>query len=173
MIHFTYGDDFNEQGVFTPGKVGHWHWDKRDWTVSVSGGVRWMVLFGGGLRVQRICKCSLNQWCSAIYVGSGGGCCGADASLAWQCPALPLCCCQPSPPAMLTESNPVPTTLPARLLHPPALLFCCRGATLPGTSRCLPRAAPMRQSRSWSGGRLAGWVLSGWLPGRVGGWVEG
>ncbi|EFN56305.1 hypothetical protein CHLNCDRAFT_22296, partial [Chlorella variabilis] len=32
MIHFTYGDDFNEKGEFTPGKVGFWHWDKRDWT---------------------------------------------------------------------------------------------------------------------------------------------
>ncbi|KAL4448637.1 hypothetical protein ABPG75_005856 [Micractinium tetrahymenae] len=32
MIHFTYGNDFNEKGEFTPGKVGFWHWDKRDWT---------------------------------------------------------------------------------------------------------------------------------------------
>ncbi|PSC67539.1 manganese resistance 1 [Micractinium conductrix] len=32
MIHFTYGNDYDEQGTFTPGKVGHWHWDKRDWT---------------------------------------------------------------------------------------------------------------------------------------------
>ncbi|KAI3426134.1 hypothetical protein D9Q98_008513 [Chlorella vulgaris] len=32
MIHFTYGDDFDEKGQFTPGKVGHWHWDKRDYT---------------------------------------------------------------------------------------------------------------------------------------------
>ena len=22
LIHYTYGDDFNEQGQFTPGKVG-------------------------------------------------------------------------------------------------------------------------------------------------------
>jgi hypothetical protein len=34
MIHFTYGDDFDEKGEFTPGKVGHWHWDKRDYTVG-------------------------------------------------------------------------------------------------------------------------------------------
>lgn len=26
MIHFTYGNDFDEKGVFTPGKVGFWHW---------------------------------------------------------------------------------------------------------------------------------------------------
>lgn len=32
MIHFTYGDDFNQKGEFTPGKVGFWHWDKRDYT---------------------------------------------------------------------------------------------------------------------------------------------
>lgn len=32
MIHFTYGNDFDEKGKFTPGKVGFWHWDKRDWT---------------------------------------------------------------------------------------------------------------------------------------------
>ena len=38
MIHFTYGDDFNEMGVFTPGKVGYWHWDKRDYMVRVCGG---------------------------------------------------------------------------------------------------------------------------------------
>lgn len=32
IIHFTYGNDFNESGKFTPGKVGFWHWDKRDYT---------------------------------------------------------------------------------------------------------------------------------------------
>lgn len=26
MIHFTYGNDFDEKGQFTPGKVGFWHW---------------------------------------------------------------------------------------------------------------------------------------------------
>ncbi|KAL4518212.1 hypothetical protein Ndes2437A_g04508 [Nannochloris sp. 'desiccata'] len=31
IIHFTYGNDFNEQGVFTPGKIGSWHFDKRDY----------------------------------------------------------------------------------------------------------------------------------------------
>ena len=40
MIHFTYGDDFNEKGEFTPGKVGFWHWDKRDWTVRCRGAGR-------------------------------------------------------------------------------------------------------------------------------------
>ena len=35
IIHFTYGDDFNENGVFTPGKIGAWHFDKRDYTVKV------------------------------------------------------------------------------------------------------------------------------------------
>jgi len=33
IIHFTYGNDFNEQGVFTPGKIGSWHFDKRDFMV--------------------------------------------------------------------------------------------------------------------------------------------
>ncbi|PRW44917.1 hypothetical protein C2E21_6489 [Chlorella sorokiniana] len=32
QIHFTYGNDFDPAGQFTPGKVGAWHWDKRDWT---------------------------------------------------------------------------------------------------------------------------------------------
>lgn len=32
QIHFTYGNDFDTNGQFTPGKVGAWHWDKRDWT---------------------------------------------------------------------------------------------------------------------------------------------
>jgi hydroxyproline O-arabinosyltransferase len=30
ILHFTYGQDFDPQGKFTPGKVGAWHWDKRD-----------------------------------------------------------------------------------------------------------------------------------------------
>ena len=29
----SYGNDFDPTGKFTPGKVGAWHWDKRDWTV--------------------------------------------------------------------------------------------------------------------------------------------
>lgn len=32
IIHYTYGNDFNEAGVFTPGQVGAWHWDKRDYS---------------------------------------------------------------------------------------------------------------------------------------------
>ena len=31
MIHYTYGDDFDENGRFTPGKRGSWHFDKRDY----------------------------------------------------------------------------------------------------------------------------------------------
>ena len=31
LIHYTYGDDFDDNGRFTPGKVGTWHWDKRDY----------------------------------------------------------------------------------------------------------------------------------------------
>ena len=31
IIHYTYGDDFDEEGRFTPGKVGSWHFDKRDY----------------------------------------------------------------------------------------------------------------------------------------------
>ncbi|KDD75792.1 hypothetical protein H632_c496p0 [Helicosporidium sp. ATCC 50920] len=31
VLHFTYGSDFDLKGKFTPGKVGPWHWDKRDW----------------------------------------------------------------------------------------------------------------------------------------------
>ena len=37
IIHYTYGNDFNEGGEFTPGKVGSWHWDKRDYSVSSKG----------------------------------------------------------------------------------------------------------------------------------------
>lgn len=31
ILHFTYGCDFALDGKFMPGKVGPWHWDKRDW----------------------------------------------------------------------------------------------------------------------------------------------
>lgn len=31
IIHYTYGQDFDEQGKHTYGKVGPWHWDKRDY----------------------------------------------------------------------------------------------------------------------------------------------
>ena len=30
LLHYTYGMDYTLEGVFTPGKVGQWHWDKRD-----------------------------------------------------------------------------------------------------------------------------------------------
>jgi len=30
IIHFTYGDDFDENGTLTPDKIGAWHLDKRD-----------------------------------------------------------------------------------------------------------------------------------------------
>lgn len=30
LLHYTYGMDYTLEGVFTPGKVGEWHWDKRD-----------------------------------------------------------------------------------------------------------------------------------------------
>ncbi|GAB4823622.1 hypothetical protein N2152v2_010668 [Parachlorella kessleri] len=29
ILHYTYGNDFNMDGAFTPGKIGEWHWDKR------------------------------------------------------------------------------------------------------------------------------------------------
>jgi hypothetical protein len=32
ILHFTYGNDFSAAGEFTPGKIGAWHWDKRDYT---------------------------------------------------------------------------------------------------------------------------------------------
>jgi hypothetical protein len=31
IVHYTYGQDFDEQGKHTYGKVGPWHWDKRDY----------------------------------------------------------------------------------------------------------------------------------------------
>lgn len=34
ILHYTYGIDFDEEGKFTPGKVGAFHFDKRDFTVS-------------------------------------------------------------------------------------------------------------------------------------------
>lgn len=40
VIHFTYGQDFDERGEFSPGKVGAWHWDKRDWIVSAPAVLR-------------------------------------------------------------------------------------------------------------------------------------
>ena len=32
IIHYTYGQDFAKSGVATPGKIGEWHFDKRDFT---------------------------------------------------------------------------------------------------------------------------------------------
>ncbi|KAK9797809.1 hypothetical protein WJX73_009693 [Symbiochloris irregularis] len=32
ILHFTYGNDYSEQGQMTYGKVGSWHFDKRDYT---------------------------------------------------------------------------------------------------------------------------------------------
>lgn len=37
LIHYTYGDDFDDGGRFTPGKVGSWHFDKRDYTARAPG----------------------------------------------------------------------------------------------------------------------------------------
>mmetsp|Transcript_19465 Transcript_19465/g.23299 ORF Transcript_19465/g.23299 Transcript_19465/m.23299 type:complete len:528 (-) Transcript_19465:155-1738(-) len=31
ILHYTYGNDFNEKGVFTPGKFGAWRFDKRSY----------------------------------------------------------------------------------------------------------------------------------------------
>ncbi len=31
ILHYTYGDDYTLDGMFTPGKVGAWHFDKRTW----------------------------------------------------------------------------------------------------------------------------------------------
>jgi len=31
ILHYTFGQDFDEKGAFVPGKRGFWHWDKRDW----------------------------------------------------------------------------------------------------------------------------------------------
>jgi hypothetical protein len=38
IFHFTYGNDFDEAGKLTAGKIGYWHWDKRDYMVSLWGG---------------------------------------------------------------------------------------------------------------------------------------
>ena len=32
IIHYTYGQDFARSGEATPGKIGEWHFDKRDFT---------------------------------------------------------------------------------------------------------------------------------------------
>jgi hypothetical protein len=43
IIHFTYGNDFNEKGQFTPGKIGFWHFDKRDYMVRINNFLRVFV----------------------------------------------------------------------------------------------------------------------------------
>ena len=32
ILHFTYGNDYDLDGTFTPGKMGKWRFDKRTWT---------------------------------------------------------------------------------------------------------------------------------------------
>ena len=32
IVHYTYGQDFDQRGHMTPGKVGEWHFDKRDFS---------------------------------------------------------------------------------------------------------------------------------------------
>mmetsp|Transcript_9245 Transcript_9245/g.15859 ORF Transcript_9245/g.15859 Transcript_9245/m.15859 type:complete len:123 (-) Transcript_9245:130-498(-) len=31
IIHYTYGNDYTKDGVFTPGKIGQWRFDKRSY----------------------------------------------------------------------------------------------------------------------------------------------
>jgi len=31
ILHYTYGNDFTDKGVFTPGKIGQWRFDKRSY----------------------------------------------------------------------------------------------------------------------------------------------
>ena len=33
-MHYTYGQDLSEDGDFTPGARGFWHWDKREYEVG-------------------------------------------------------------------------------------------------------------------------------------------
>jgi hypothetical protein len=35
ILHFTYGNDYDLNGAFTPGKIGQWRFDKRQWMSSV------------------------------------------------------------------------------------------------------------------------------------------
>ena len=32
ILHYTYGNDYDERGKMTYGKIGHWHFDKRDFS---------------------------------------------------------------------------------------------------------------------------------------------
>ena len=34
IIHYTYANDFDTEGTFTPAQIGAWHFDKRDYMVS-------------------------------------------------------------------------------------------------------------------------------------------
>ena len=31
ILHYTYGNDYTKDGVFTPGKIGQWRFDKRSY----------------------------------------------------------------------------------------------------------------------------------------------
>ena len=33
LIHYTYSNDFDPEGTFTPAVIGKWHFDKRDYIV--------------------------------------------------------------------------------------------------------------------------------------------
>jgi hypothetical protein len=35
ILHFTYGNDYDEHGTFTPGKIGAWRFDKRTWMSGI------------------------------------------------------------------------------------------------------------------------------------------
>jgi|TARA_B110000967_G_scaffold101460_1_gene104158 hypothetical protein len=35
ILHFTYGNDYDLNGKFTPGKIGQWRFDKRTWMSSI------------------------------------------------------------------------------------------------------------------------------------------
>ena len=35
ILHFTYGMDYDKNGVFTPGKIGAWRFDKRSFMAGI------------------------------------------------------------------------------------------------------------------------------------------
>lgn len=35
LIHYTYSNDFDPEGTFTPAVIGKWHFDKRDYIVRL------------------------------------------------------------------------------------------------------------------------------------------
>ena len=105
------------QGEFTPGKVGYWHWDKRDWTVST--GV-------GGTR-------------AGATLGRRGAAARASARRL-PAPTVPspafLPACPPAPcPAL-------PSCRPARLRHAQPCLPACLPACAVPSPACLPACAP-------------------------------